>query len=111
MDERTTLRSHLDRSALQTPDGAAVTAVIAAIADAAIDLSAVIASGPLVGITGKNGGVNPDGDPQKDIDLAADAIMRRALRECPVAAVLSEELAVPELLDPNAPLCVAIDPL
>jgi fructose-1,6-bisphosphatase I len=28
-----------------------------------------------------------------------------------VAAVLSEESAVPELLDPNAPLCVAIDPL
>jgi fructose-1,6-bisphosphatase I len=111
MDERTTLRSHLDRSALQTPDGAAVTAVIAAIAAAAIDLSAIVAGGPLVGITGKNGGVNPDGDPQKDIDLAADAIMRRALRKCPVAAVLSEELAVPELLDPSAPLCVAIDPL
>jgi fructose-1,6-bisphosphatase I len=111
MEERMTLRSHLDRPASQTPQGRAIAAVIAAIAAAAIDLSAVIADGPLGGITGKNSGVNPDGDQQKDIDLAADTMMRRALRACPVAAVLSEELAVPELLDTKAPLCVAIDPL
>src|SRR5258708_31691581 len=111
MEERVTLRSHLDRSASQTPDARAVTAVIAAIAAAAINLSAVIADGPLVGITGENGGVNSDGDQQKDIDLAADAMMRRALRTCPVGAILSEELALPGLLDPKAPLCVAIDPL
>src|SRR6202521_3991170 len=111
MEERMTLRSHLDRSASQTPQGPAIAAVIAAIATAAIELSTVIADGPLGGITGENGGVNPDGDQQKDIDLAADAMMRHALRTCPVAAILSEELAVPELLDPKAPLCVAIDPL
>jgi fructose-1,6-bisphosphatase I len=111
MEERMTLRSHLDRSASRTPLGGAVAAVIAAIAAAAIELAAVIADGPLVGIKGDNSGVNPDGDQQKDIDLAADAMMRGALRDCPVAAVLSEELAVPELLDAAAPLCVAIDPL
>src|SRR6202158_3788426 len=111
MDERVTLRSHLDRSASQTPNGTAVIAVIEAIAAAAIDLAALIAIGPLVGITGQNGGVNPDGDQQKDIDLAADEMMRRALRNCPVAAVLSEESMLPETLDPDAPLCVAIDPL
>jgi fructose-1,6-bisphosphatase I len=37
--------------------------------------------------------------------------MRRALQAAPVAAVLSEEAALPETLDPEAPLCVAIDPL
>ena len=111
MDERVTLRSHLDRSASQTPDGPSVAAVIAAIAAAAVDLAAVIADGPLAGITGESGGINSDGDQQKDIDLAADAMMRRALRTCPVAAILSEELALPEFLDPKAPLCVAIDPL
>jgi fructose-1,6-bisphosphatase I len=111
MEERVTLASHLDRSARQTPNGPAVGAVIAAIAAAAIDLSTLIADGPLVGITGQDGSVNTDGDRQKDIDLVADAMMRRALRKCPVAAILSEELAVPELLDPEAPLCVAIDPL
>lgn len=111
MDQRVTLHLHLDRSASQTPNGTAVAAVIEAIAAAAIDLAALIADGPLAGITGQNGGVNPDGDQQKDIDLAADELMRRALRTCPVAAVLSEEVALPEILDPDAPLCVAIDPL
>ena len=111
MDERVTLRSHLDRSAAQTPHGPAVGEVILAIAAAAVDLAALIANGPLAGITGENGGINTDGDQQKDIDVAADEMMRRALREAPVAAVLSEEVALPETLNPDAPLCVAIDPL
>jgi fructose-1,6-bisphosphatase I len=111
MDERVTLRSHLDRSTAPAPHGSAVAEVIVAIASAAVDLAALIADGPLAGITGQNGGVNSDGDQQKDIDLAADEMMRRALRAAPVAAVLSEEVALPETLNPDAPLCVAIDPL
>jgi fructose-1,6-bisphosphatase I len=85
--------------------------VIEAIAAAAIDLAALIADGPLAGITGRADGVNTDGDQQKDIDLVADQIMRRALSGAPVAAVLSEEAALPETFKPGAPLCVAIDPL
>jgi fructose-1,6-bisphosphatase I len=111
MDERSTLRSHLEKAAALTPQGAAVGEVIAAIAAASIDLAALIADGPLAGITGQNGVINSDGDQQKDIDIAADEMMRRALRGAPVAAVLSEEAALPETLDPEAPLCVAIDPL
>jgi fructose-1,6-bisphosphatase I len=111
MDERVTLRSHLDRSVSLTPHGAAVGEVIEAIATAAVDLASLIADGPLAGITGQNGGINPDGDQQKDIDVAADKMMRRALQNAPVAAVLSEEAALPEILNAEAPLCVAIDPL
>jgi fructose-1,6-bisphosphatase I len=111
MDERVSLRSHLDQSASQTPHGAAVGDVIEAIAGAAIELSALIADGPLAGITGQNGGTNPDGDQQKDMDVVADVMMRRAFRHAPVAAVLSEEVALPEILNSDAPLCVAIDPL
>lgn len=111
MDSRMTLRCYLADAVLRMPDGAAVATVIAAIAGSAVDLAALIADGPLAGITGADGDVNSDGDRQKDIDLAADQMMRRALRACPVAAVLSEELAMPELLDADAPLCVAIDPL
>ena len=111
MDERATLRSHLDRSTSQTPHGVAVGEAIAAIAAAAVDLAALIADGPLAGITGQNGGTNADGDQQKDIDVAADGMMRRALREAPVAAILSEEVALPEIINSAAPLCVAIDPL
>jgi fructose-1,6-bisphosphatase I len=111
MHERLTLHSHLDRSASQTPQGAAVGEVIEAIAASAIDLAALIADGPLAGITGRIGGVNADGDHQKDIDVVADQVMRSALKRTPVAAVLSEEVPLPETLDPEAPLCVAIDPL
>src|SRR5207237_8354171 len=111
MDERVTLRSHIDRSFPPMPHGAAVCEVIGAIAGAAIELAALIADGPLAGITGRNGGVNSDGDRQKDIDIVADEMMRRALRGAPVAAVLSEEAALPETLDPEGQLCVAIDPL
>jgi fructose-1,6-bisphosphatase I len=111
MGERVTLRSHLDRSASQTLDGAAAGEVIEAIAAAAIELAALIADGPLAGITGQSGGINSDGDQQKDIDIVADAMMRRVLRGAPVAAVLSEEAALPETFRPTAPFCVAIDPL
>ncbi len=112
MDERVTLRSHLDRSALQTPlHGAALADVIKAIASASIELAGLIADGPFAGITGRNGGINSDGDQQRDIDVAADEMIRRALRGTPVAAVLSEEAALPETLRPSAPFCVAIDPL
>jgi fructose-1,6-bisphosphatase I len=111
MDERASLRSHLDRSASRTPHGAAIGEVIEAVAAAAVDLAALIGDGPLAGITGRNGGINSDGDQQKDIDVVADEMIRRALRDAPVAAILSEEAALPETLDPEAPLCVAIDPL
>ncbi len=111
MDERVTLRSHFDRLAPQMPHGAAVGDVVLAIAAAAVELAALIADGPLAGITGANGATNPDGDRQKDIDVAADQMMRNALRGAPVAAVLSEESALPETLNSAAPLCVAIDPL
>lgn len=109
MDERVSLRSHLDQSASQTPSGVGDT--IAAIAAASVDLSSLIADGPLAGIVGQIGGVNPDGDQQKAMDVVADEMMRNALRNGPVAAVLSEEATLPETLNRDAPLCVAIDPL
>ncbi len=111
MTARVTLRSYLDQSAAQTPQAAAIAAVIAAIAAGGIELAALIAAGPLVGITGAEDGTNSDGDAQKDIDVAADDIMMRVLRDTPVAAVLSEEQALPITFDSDAPLCVAIDPL
>ena len=102
MDERVTLRSHLDRSVQDAPNGPAVAAVIEALATASIDLAALIADGPLAGITGRHSGVNSDGDLQKDIDVAADEMMRNALRATPVAAILSEEAELPETLDAGA---------
>jgi fructose-1,6-bisphosphatase I len=111
MDERVTLRSHLDRSVPRIPHGAAIAAVIEAIAAAAVELATLIADGPLADITGAESGINSDGDRQKDIDILADDMMRRALRSTPVAAILSEEAPLPETFAPEASLCVAIDPL
>ena len=111
MDRRLSLQSRLDEPAPQSRAREAGAKVVAALAEAAIDLSRVIAAGPLAGVTGSDGGVNSGGDRQKDIDLIADHIMRKALRTVPVAAVLSEEGDLPETFDPDGALCVAIDPL
>ena len=45
MDERVTLRSHLDRSVQDAPNGAAVAAVIEALAMASMGLADLIADG------------------------------------------------------------------
>jgi fructose-1,6-bisphosphatase I len=105
------LHTYLGETARPDRNRAAVVAVVEALSGAALELSRTIAAGPLVGITGQVGGVNSDGDNQKDIDIAADRMMRAALRTVPVAAILSEEAELPEELDADAPLCVAIDPL
>ncbi|MGY3528475.1 fructose-1,6-bisphosphatase I [Bradyrhizobium embrapense] len=111
MEIRPALHAHLEWPTQHNPLRAATVAVVEALACAAIELSRIIAAGPLAGIGGESGGINPDGDRQKTIDIVADGLMRDALRTAPVAAVLSEEVELPETLDPDAPLCVAIDPL
>ena len=111
MGESPPLHAYLGEAERQDRNRTAAVATIEALSRAAAELSRSIAAGPLVGITGEVSGLNSDGDNQKDIDLAADRIMRAALRTAPVAAVLSEEAELPEELDRDAPLCVAIDPL
>src|SRR3954467_1739337 len=110
MDDRPTLHACLAAEPGSEIRAASV-AVIEALAVAAKDLSRMIAAGPLAGVTGLSGGTNSDGDTQKDIDIAADRMMRDALLKAPVAGMVSEEAELPEVLDPNAPVCVAIDPL
>ena len=110
MTQRQTLSACL-ASVSRSDLAPAVASVVNELAIAAIALAELIAAGPLRGIDGKASGTNTDGDQQKDIDLAADDLMRNALRKAPVAAVVSEELELPETIDGDAPLCVAIDPL
>jgi len=111
VDDRLTLQTCLRAWQPEDSGHAAASQVIEALAKAAVVLSHIIAAGPLVGIIGRTGNVNPDGDTQKDIDIVADQLFRDALRTAPVAAVLSEEAELPETLDAGASLCVAIDPL
>ncbi len=111
MDQRRTLHSCLIATASQTPALASVVAVIAGLADAAPEIAELVATAPIRGITGEAVGTNTDGDSQKEIDIAADRIIRQTLVSLPVAAVVSEELEAPELLSSSADLCIAIDPL
>lgn len=108
MNQRSTLHACLGRCAAEDAPRAAV---ILALAKAAIVLADVIAAGPLMQVSARDAGVNADGDLQTKIDVFADALFCAAMRNVPVAAVLSEESDLPIMLADDAPLCVAIDPL
>jgi fructose-1,6-bisphosphatase I len=111
MDHSPTLGTYLERFASTSARDNATAAIIRSLADAAVQLADLIAAGPLSGIHGRADGVNSSGDRQIDLDVEANDRMCAALREAPVAAVISEETELPEILDPAAPFCVAIDPL
>ena len=111
MDHHPTLDAYLDATAPSLPQGNALATIVSRLARAAVELVELIAAGPLAGIDGRHNGTNSGGDTQIDLDIAANALMCRALRDAPVAAIVSEETELPEILDCEAGLCVAIDPL
>jgi fructose-1,6-bisphosphatase I len=111
VDQRSTLQACLRNAPADDALAAATATVILALAGAAIELSEVIAAGPLMEVAGHETGINTDGDRQTKIDVFADALFCAALRTAPVAAVLSEESGLPVAMTDDAPLCVAIDPL
>jgi fructose-1,6-bisphosphatase I len=111
MDPHPTLDAHLASTIPSLPQGNALATVISRLASAAVELAELIAAGPLAGIDGAHNGTNAGGDAQIDVDIAANALMCAALREAPVAAIVSEETELPDILDSEAELCVAIDPL
>ena len=86
-------------------------AVVAAIAEATIDIAEVIGRGSLGGDLGATGEHNSDGDVQKALDVIAHERVTAALRGAPVAEVASEEAEAVMVLNPGAPLAVAVDPL
>src|SRR5262249_25962487 len=111
MDQHLTLDAYLDGAAASLRQGNALATVVSRLAKAAVELADLIAAGPLAGIDGRQSGTNSGGDAQIDLDIAANALMCTALRGAPVAAIVSEEIELPEILDSEADLCVAIDPL
>jgi fructose-1,6-bisphosphatase I len=106
-----TLDAYLDGAAPSLPQGHALADVVSRLAKAAVELADLIAAGPFAGIEGKLSGTNAGGDAQIDLDIAANTLMCNALRNAPVAAIVSEEADLPEILQTEAELCVAIDPL
>lgn len=111
MPKGMTLAEHL-ASEVERDGRLADTAVtIGAIAEAAIAVSEVVGRGALAGDLAAQGEHNSDGDVQKALDVIAHERFTEALRTAPVAEIASEEAEDVMVLEPGAPLAVAIDPL
>lgn len=106
------LTAYLEQAVGREPKLQAAAGVLRAIAAGAIELSALIGVGRLQGQFGASRkSTNTDGDVQKVLDVVANDIFVEALKRAPVAAVVSEELNAPLVLDPEGSLVVAMDPL
>ena len=85
---------------------------VAALADAGIALSGLIAGGPLSGsLDTEIGETNADGDRQRKLDVVADQLIMDALRKTSTAYYASEEEDAILTFDPAGALAVAVDPL
>ncbi len=105
------LATHLDTN-LNSAHGAALSATILALADAAAIISMLVAEGPLAGSLGaETGEANCDGDRQKQLDVLANEQILACLKRTPTAFFASEEEDVILAMDPSGTLAVAVDPL
>lgn len=89
-----------------------VATVVQRLVMAALEVRKLVNQGALgTAFNGTNGGSNADGDLQKDLDVLCDDLFLSCIQGAPVACYASEELENPVLLDADARLAVAIDPL
>jgi len=108
----TSLQEFLNSVSGRSHDDRALAALIGLLAKGAIQVSEVASLGSISANLGAEvGSANRDGDAQKQLDLVAHKVFVDALRDAPVAAILSEESHDPIALDSSAPFAVAIDPL
>jgi fructose-1,6-bisphosphatase I len=106
------LEAFLDQSVAADARLEPAAKVLHALAAASIELAGLIGLGQLFGQVGASrGSTNTDGDVQKELDVLANDIFVDILARAPVAALVSEELREPLVLDPQAPLVVAMDPV
>ena len=90
----------------------ALAGAVAALAEAGIALSRIIASGPLSGpMAAEIGETNADGDRQRKLDVIADQLIMDALRKTSTAYYASEEEDAILTFAPAGALAVAVDPL
>jgi fructose-1,6-bisphosphatase I len=93
------------------PAREAVAATVHALAGVAAEFATLLGQGALAGPLGRATGKRGEVDEQKEIDVLTNDRIVATLKAAPVAAVASEEMEEPLLLDASAPLLVAIDPL
>ncbi len=85
--------------------------LIATMAATAAEVADRIRRGSLGGELHASVGVNSDGDTQKLLDIFTDEAFERALRNCSVAALASEERDDVTPMKPDGAYLVALDPL
>ena len=102
------LDAYLGHWAAAAEGRTSVAQAVAAMAQAGIALSDIIAGGPLNGALGAEvGQQNADGDNQRQLDVIADGLIIDALRKSPTAYYASEEEEAILTLDPAGELAVA----
>jgi fructose-1,6-bisphosphatase I len=106
-----TLEEHLANWAGPDLPRNEIATTIQALANACRALSHLIGAGALAGALGAPRGDHGAGDAQKELDVLANDLIVASLAGAPVAALVSEELDEVVLVNPGAPLLVAIDPL
>lgn len=106
-----TLDAYLSEWTLEIANRRAVAETVLALAAASIETSALVRRGRLAGefarVTARAG----EFDEQKAIDVLANDTILEKLKAAPVAAFASEEMAEPVVLDADAAVLVAADPL
>ena len=89
----------------------AVIETVHCLTEAALQVSKTIHAGPLAAEHRARRGSHGEGDDQKGLDIHADDLFLEACRRAPVAVYATEERSEAVLLDPEAPLAIAVDPV
>ncbi len=111
MSQQQTLAGYFAGWSGGRPAREAVAATVSALAATGVEFATLLAQGALAGSLGRGTGKFGEVDEQKEIDVLTNDRIVEAMRSVPVAAVASEEMEDPVLLDASAPLLVAVDPL
>src|SRR5258706_4980649 len=111
MGVHTTLREYLGEWAGGDLQKSRVAETVSNLSDAGIEISRIIALGPIAGDMATKRGDHADGDSQKELDFFTNKIVTQALKGSPVAWMGSEEDETPIALNADAPLAVNVDPL
>jgi len=105
------LDEQLSAWAADSPHRSAIAQTVNALARVCAAISHLVGAGALAGALGATRKEHGAGDSQKELDVRANDMLVEGLRQAPVAALASEEMAEPIELNPHGTLLVAVDPL
>jgi fructose-1,6-bisphosphatase I len=111
MTDTIDLAAYLGRWMEPDPARASVAATVEGIARASIAISDLVAKGALAGAMGATTGKLSGIEVQKKIDVVANDLILKALRDCPVASFASEEADSALRIHAGGQLAVAVDPI